>query len=139
MSSTKRAVTLIGCMDGNIADVVDQNLEHLYPDHIVDRICLAGIIKMIVDDPDNEQIMKSIEISLAAHGSRDIELVIHGKCGYYAIANPIIEKKVQINDARTVMGILKKKFKKLFKDLKFHIRWVNREEDISKNTIEKIL
>ena len=94
MTSDKKFVCAINCMDGRVQDAVKDFMKKNYGADYVDMVTEPGPNKILADNLDLaviENIKKRVEVSVHHHGSKVVAIVGHFGCA----GNPT-EKDEQI-------------------------------------------
>ena len=104
---------LIRCMDFRLTDAINKWLEEKGIMNDCDIISVAGIAKVIADNPESPEakfILKQFELSKKLHNTKTLYLMHHTDCGAYgghkAFANLDEEKakyKADMEKAREVI------------------------------------
>ena len=104
---------LIRCMDFRLTDAINKWLEEKGIMNDCDIISVAGIAKVIADNPESPEakfILKQFELSKKLHNTKTLYLMHHTDCGAYgghkAFANLDEEKakyKANMEKAREVI------------------------------------
>lgn len=104
---------LIRCMDFRLTDAINKWLEEKGIMNDCDMISVAGIAKVIADNPESPEakyVLKQFELSKKLHATKTLYLMHHTDCGAYgghkAFANLDEEKakyKADMEKAREVI------------------------------------
>ena len=104
---------LIRCMDFRLTDAINKWLEEKGIMNDCDIISVAGIAKVIADNPESPEakfILKQFELSKKLHNTKTLYLMHHTDCGAYgghkAFANLDEEKakyKADMEKARKII------------------------------------
>jgi len=94
MSTDKKFVCAINCMDGRVQDAVKDYMKKIYGVDYVDMITEPGPNKILCDSAGCdkaviEDIKKRVEISVHHHGSKVVAIVGHDGCA----GNPASEEE----------------------------------------------
>src|SRR3989339_1609874 len=105
---------LIRCMDFRLTDAINKWLEEKGIMNDCDMISVAGIAKVIADDPDSPEakfILKQFELSKKLHNTKTLYLMHHTDCGAYgghkAFANLEEEKAKYLADMEKAREVIK--------------------------------
>jgi len=104
MSSRERFAAVINCMDGRIQTrTIDQLMTRFGARHI-DNITTTGAVKHLdgAVDAIGEGLLRSVAVSIEAHGTSQVGVVAHADCA----GNPIpdAQQKTQLRNALLVIG-----------------------------------
>jgi carbonic anhydrase len=104
MSSSERFAAVINCMDGRIQTrTIDQLMTRFGARHI-DNITTTGAVKHLdgAVDATGEGLLKSVSVSIDAHGTSQVAVVAHADCA----GNPVpdAEQKAQLRRALLVLS-----------------------------------
>ena len=104
---------LIRCMDFRLTDAINKWLEEKGIMNDCDMISVAGIAKVIADNPESPEakfVLKQFELSKKLHATKTLYLMHHTDCGAYgghkAFANLDEEKakyKADMEKARKII------------------------------------
>ena len=101
-------------MDFRLTDAINKWLEEKGIMNDCDMISVAGIAKVIADDPDSPEakfILKQFELSKKLHNTKTLYLMHHTDCGAYgghkAFANLEEEKAKYLADMEKASAIIK--------------------------------
>ncbi len=98
MSSDKKFVTVINCMDGRVQDAVKKYMQENYGVDYVDVITEPGPVKILAESSNLsviEDIKKCVGISVNKHGSKLLAVAGHFDCA----GNPV-PKEIQIEQLK---------------------------------------
>jgi len=93
--------TAINCMDGRVQLPVISHLKQRFLVDYVDMITEAGPVCLLGSDLESEgsfSILRRVEVSVRAHGSKAIAVVAHGDCA----GNPVSENEQREQLQRSV-------------------------------------
>jgi carbonic anhydrase len=104
MTSGERFAAVINCMDGRIQTrTIDQLMTRFGARHI-DTITTTGAVKHLdgTVTSTGEGLLRSLEVSVAAHGTTQVAIVAHADCA----GNPVpdTEQRAQLKKAVTVIA-----------------------------------
>ena len=104
MTSRERFAAVINCMDGRIQTrTIDQLMTRFGARHI-DNITTTGAVKHLdgAVDATGEGLLRSVEVSIEAHGTSQVAVVAHADCA----GNPVpdAQQKTQLRNALLVVG-----------------------------------
>lgn len=105
MSSDKKFVCAINCMDGRVQDAVKKFMLENYGADYCDMVTEPGPNKILaenVEKPVIDDIKKRVEISVHHHGAKYVAIVGHFGCA----GNPT-EKDIQIGHLKKAEEIVK--------------------------------
>jgi len=101
-------------MDFRLTDAINKWLEEKGIMNDCDMISVAGIAKVIADDPDSPEakfILKQFELSKKLHNTKTLYLMHHTDCGAYgghkAFANLEEEKAKYLADMEKAREVIK--------------------------------
>ena len=103
MTSRERFAAVINCMDGRIQTrTIDQLMTRFGARHI-DNITSTGAVKHLdgAVDAIGEGLLRSVAVSIEAHGTSQVAVVAHSDCA----GNPVpdAEQKTQLRNAVAVI------------------------------------
>jgi carbonic anhydrase len=104
MTSHERFAAVINCMDGRIQTrTIDQLMTRFGARHI-DNITTTGAVKHLdgAVDATGEGLLRSVAVSIEAHGTSQVAVVAHADCA----GNPVpdAQQKTQLRNALLVIG-----------------------------------
>lgn len=105
---------LIRCMDFRFTDAINKWLEEKGIMNDCDMISVAGIVKVIADNPESPEakyVLKQFELSKKLHATKTLYLMHHTDCGAYgghkAFANLEEEKAKYLADMEKAREVIK--------------------------------
>lgn len=105
---------LIRCMDFRLTDAINKWLEEKGIMNDCDMISVAGIAKVIADNPESPEakyVLKQFELSKKLHATKTLYLMHHTDCGAYgghkAFANLEEEKAKYLADMEKAREVIK--------------------------------
>ena len=105
---------LIRCMDFRLTDAINKWMEEKGIVDDCDMISVAGIAKVIADDPESPEakyVLKQFELSKKLHNTQTLYLMHHTDCGAYgghkAFANLEEERAKYIADMEKACEVIK--------------------------------
>lgn len=110
MTSSGRFAAVINCMDGRIQiRTIDQLMIRFGARHI-DNITATGAVKHLdgLVTATGEGLLRSLEVSIEAHGTSQVAVVAHSQCAGNSI--PDAQQKTQLRNA---IGVVVDRFPEL--------------------------